>query len=143
MSFKEKSAGYLANHMSRLFAQGLADRIKSLGIAPAQFVALLELWDEDGITQRQLVDRLDVEQATMANTISRMERDGLVVRKSHPEDARSKSIYLTNKAKGLREDALSSAQEVNEKALHGLSKEQRLAFLGTIQTIISNMRQIR
>lgn len=94
---KKKSAGYLANHMARLFAQGLHERIKSLDLAPAQFMTLLELWNEDGLSQKELVERIDVEQATMANTIRRMERDGLITRKQNQKDARSHTIFLTNK----------------------------------------------
>ena len=72
---KERSAGFLANHMARLFANGLQQRIRPLGLAPAQFMTLLALWDEDGLTQRELVQRLNVEQATMANTLIRMPAD--------------------------------------------------------------------
>ena len=74
---KHRSAGYLANHMARVFAHALAERIRPLGLAPGQFMTLIELWREDGLTQRDLVARLDVEQATMANTLKRMERDGI------------------------------------------------------------------
>jgi len=86
---KSRSAGYLANHQARLFAQALAERINPMGLAPAQFQCLLELWREDGLTQRDLVQRLDVEQATMANTLKRMERDGLIERRAHAGDARA------------------------------------------------------
>ena len=55
---KSRSAGYLANHMARLFAQHLHRRIRPLGLAPAQFMTLLELWDDDGLTQKDLVARL-------------------------------------------------------------------------------------
>jgi len=48
---------------------------------PAQFLALSELWGDDGLTQRELAERLGVEQATMANTLARMERDRLVERR--------------------------------------------------------------
>ncbi len=40
-----RSAGFLANHMARLFAVALQRRIKPLGLAPAQFMTLLELWE--------------------------------------------------------------------------------------------------
>ncbi len=78
---KNSSAGYLANHMARLFAAGLQRRIKPLGLATGQFPALVALWQKEGQTQKDLVAALDIEQATLANTLSRMERDGLVIRK--------------------------------------------------------------
>jgi DNA-binding MarR family transcriptional regulator len=133
---KDESAGYLANHMARLFAIALHDRIRPLGLAPAQFMTLLELWNEDGLTQKDLVRRLDVEQATMANTLKRMERDGLIARQENPDDRRARLIRLTPKAKKLQDDATAAATAVNEKALAGFSAEERRAFVAMMARAI-------
>jgi DNA-binding MarR family transcriptional regulator len=137
---KTRSAGYLANHMARLFAQGLHARIRPLGLAPAQFLVLSALWDEDGLTQAQLVERLDVEQATMANTLARMARDGLVRRTPHPEDRRARRVWLTGRARALREPATAAAEAQNVAALAGLSPEEREIFLALMNRVIANMR---
>ncbi len=142
MTFKKlQSAGYLANHMARLFAVALHRDIAPLGLAPAQFMTLLELWSEEGLTQRDLIRRLDVEQATVANTLSRMERDGLIVRKPHPEDRRAQSVWLTDKAKALEAPAKAAATAVNEKALASLSEEERNAFVGVMGRVIANLQR--
>ena len=73
---RDESAIYLASKMAREFTMALQKRAAALGFSPGQFPILIELWHEDGLTQRQLLDRIDVEQATLANTLSRMERDG-------------------------------------------------------------------
>ena len=138
---KDRSAGFLANHMARLFAKGLQHNIKPLGLAPAQFMTLLALWEKDGLTQRELVDRLNVEQATMANTLTRMERDGLVKRRAHPQDGRSQSIHLTQKALSLRQAAMGAAQSVNEIALGELNDEDREVFLGLAHRVINALKQ--
>ncbi len=140
MTFRDNSAGFLANHMARLFAKGLQHRIKPIGLAPAQFMTLLELWEHDGIAQRDLIQKLDVEQATMANTLIRMERDGLIERRSHPEDGRSQSIHLTAKALALREAATAAARAQNEVALAGLAPEERRAFLDLMRRVIASMQ---
>ena len=137
---KLNSAGYLANHMARLFAHGLHRRIKPLGLAPAQFMTLLELWNQDGLTQKELVERLDVEQATMANTITRMERDGLIERRAHPRDKRAQSIFLTVKSKDLQRDAVKAAGGQNQTALGGFSGDERERFLEFMRRVIANMR---
>ncbi len=137
---KTTSAGYLANHMARLFAHRLQERVGPLGLAPAQFMTLLELWVEDGLTQRQLVDRLDVEQATMANTLARMERDGLIVRRPHPTDARSRRVCLTERACDLRAAATAAALAINREALAGLTEGEREGFLATMRRVIGNLR---
>ena len=138
---KTRSAGFLANHMARLFAKGLQQNIRPLGLAPAQFMTLLALWEKDGLTQRELVERLDVEQATMANTLTRMERDGLIQRRAHPEDGRSQSIHLTPKAVALREPATDAARAVNGVALGDLSEEERAAFLDLTRRVIEALKQ--
>lgn len=137
---KEKSAGYLANHMARLFANALHERIRPLGLAPAQFMTLLELWEGDGLTQKDLVQRLDVEQATMANTLNRMERDGLIEREENPKDRRARVIRLTDKARALQDDAKAAANQVNGIALSGLSEDERRAFVKTITRVIGALQ---
>nr|WP_316243067.1 MarR family transcriptional regulator [Jannaschia aquimarina] len=137
---RTRSAGYLANHMARLFAQRLHERIRPLGLAPAQFMTLLELWDEDGLTQRDLVDRLDVEQATMANTLARMERDGLIERRAHEADARAKTIHLTRRARDLRGPAEAAAREVNAMAMEGMEAAERERFVVAIGKAVEGLK---
>ena len=135
-----ESAGYLVNHIARLFADGLRKRVEPLGIVPGQFPALLELWIEDGQTQKQLVEKLDIEQATLANTLARMERDGLIERTEHPDDRRAKIINLTEKAKSIRNDAYAAAGETNDQAMASLSKAEQRQFVEFMQRIILTMR---
>ncbi len=138
---KEDSAGYLVNHMARLFARDLQQRISPLGIVVGQFPILLELWQKDGVSQKELLGKIDVEQATLANTLNRMERDGLVKRTKNPTDARAQLIWLTEKASGIRAEAYEAAQTVNAQALAGLSAEEQRQFLDLMHRVISGMRQ--
>lgn len=135
------STGYLVNHMARLFAEGLRKRIAPLGIVPGQFPALLALWEKDGLTQKELLALLDIEQATLANTLIRMERDRLIVRKEHPADARARTIHLTEKARSIRDLAYKAASETNEEALTGLSDEERQVFISMMQKTIAALQE--
>lgn len=137
--FKNISAGYMANHMARLFAAGLHKRIHPMGLAPAQFMVLLELWAGDGQTQADLVAALNVEQATMANTLSRMERDGLIERRASDTDKRARNVFLTDRARSLESDAMAAAQAVNRAALADLDEEERRQFLNLMQRVIATM----
>lgn len=140
MDFKKNnSAGYLANHMARLFAKGLQDRIAPIGIVLGQFPILLELWEKDGVTQKELVAKLDIEQATIANTLNRMERDKLIRRTAHPSDARAQQIWLTSHAISLREPAYEAAKQQNAEALSNLSDEERAQFMKYMVTVIDSM----
>jgi len=141
MSFdRNSSAGYVVNHMARLFAEALTRRIQPLGLGTGQFPILLQLWSEEGLTQKQLVERLDLEQATVANTLNRMERDGLIVRKPHPVDGRSQCIHLTRKARALEKPATEAAMAVNRIALKTLSASDEKRFFETMAQVIGALR---
>lgn len=136
---RDASAGYLANHMARLFARQLEAGLRPLGLALGAFPALLHLWEQDGLTQRDLVERLGIEQPTMAATLTRMERDGLITRQADPSDARAQRIRLTDAARALRGPAIAAAQKVNARALHGLAPQEQADFLATIGRVIANL----
>lgn len=126
MRFSRKdSATYLAAQLAKTFARALNKRAAALGFSPGQFPVLLELWQEEGITQRQLLDRVDIEQATLANTLSRMERDGLIERKPHPKDRRAQIIGLTDKGRELETKAIAASKATDEEILEGLLKFER------------------
>ncbi len=141
MTFKKnQSAGYLVNHVARIFAHGLAERIKPLGITIGTFPVLLELWETDGLTQKQLVDRLQIEQATMANTLARMERDGLIIRNKDKNDGRVQRIWLVEHVREMYDAAIAAAMEVNASTLAGLSKAERRQFIILMQKVIKTSR---
>lgn len=137
---KENSAGYLVNHMARLFAKELQQHIAPLGIVVGQFPILLELWQKDGVSQRDLLEKIDVEQATLANTLNRMERDGLIKRTKRPSDARVQIIRLTDKANALRDKAYTAARSVNSSALNVLNTSEQEQMMDYMHRVIDGMR---
>jgi DNA-binding MarR family transcriptional regulator len=142
-TFRTASAGFLANQMARLFAHALAEALTPLKLAPAQFMTLLELWEKEGVTQKDLVLRLDVEQATMASTLNRMERDGLIIRRPHPEDSRAQLIFLTAQAKSLKEQAIKAAREVNAMALSDLDDAEKETLIALMPRVIRALQKRR
>lgn len=141
--FMQHSAGYLAIRMARMFEQALAEALAPLGIAPGQFPALLALWHRDGRTQAELVRQIGVEQATLALTLKRMERDGLLRRVPDPDDARARRIFLTPRARALEEEALSRAGAVNAAALAEIEDEEVELFLATMTRVTAVLAQAR
>lgn len=136
------SAGYLVNNLARLLVEVLRKRIAPLGIVPGQFPALLALWEREGLTQKELLAMLDIEQATLANTLTRMERDGLITRKEHPADARARTIHLTEQGRSIRNEAYQTAMQINEEIMADLSDDETKAFLGYMRRVIGKIKQV-
>jgi DNA-binding MarR family transcriptional regulator len=140
MSFsRTTSLGYLVNHAARLLERALAEEIVPHGAWPGYFPVLLALWEEDGRTQAELVRLVDVEQPTLANTLGRMERDGLVERTPDPADRRAARIHLTARGRALEAPLTQRARRVNERALRGLDAAQRAALLAGLRQVIDNL----
>ena len=139
---RSESATWLASQLARGFTRALQTRAAKLGFSPGQFPILIELWEEEGLTQRQLLDRVDVEQATIANTLSRMERDGLIERRVHPTDKRAQQIFLTDKARDMREDALAAAEEAEQAVFKGFRRFEKELLKEYIRWAIANARKL-
>jgi DNA-binding MarR family transcriptional regulator len=136
---RRSSLGYQVNHLARLMAQALRTEISPLGVVPGQFAQLLALYEEDGLSQTELCERVRVEQPTMANTLRRMERDGLVRRLPDPGDGRRAIVTLTERARGLEEALAGAARSVNSSATKGIADDELAAFMATLARIIGNL----
>lgn len=68
------------SRLHRLYTRGLVMRLDPYTVRPGYLDVLNVLWDEDNLTQKQLNAHLDIEQATLSNTLKRMERDGILTR---------------------------------------------------------------
>jgi DNA-binding MarR family transcriptional regulator len=136
-----ESPGHVVNYLARLFASALYRRIGEHGVNTGQFPVLLALWEQDGVTQASLVEKLAVEQPTMAGTLKRMERDGLIKRMPDAEDARQSHIHLTRRGRALEEALVTSARETNAVALAGLSPNESGQFMRLVKRMIENLER--
>ncbi|MGE6739618.1 MarR family winged helix-turn-helix transcriptional regulator [Allorhizobium pseudoryzae] len=137
---RSESALYLANQLAKGLSRALQKRAAALGFSPGQFPVLLALWEEDGLTQRQLLDRLEVEQATLANTLSRMERDSLIARSPHPNDRRAQIIALTERGRELEALALDAAAQADDEVFKGFRRFERELLKEYMRMAIANSR---
>ena len=136
---REESLGYQVNHLARLLEQALWERIEPLGVVPGQFAQMLTLYEQDGLTQAELCERVQIEQPTMANTLRRMERDDLVERTPDPADGRRSLVMLTDRARELEDDLVSAARTVNVTATDGLDERSVTALMTTLAAVIANL----
>jgi len=136
---RQDSLGYQINHLARLLAHALGAQIAPLGVVPGQFAQLLALYEQDDLTQRELVERVRIEQATMANTLQRMQRDGLVRCVQDAADRRRTRVLLTHHARDLEGDLVTAARTVNAAATRGLSEQEVADYLRITAILIRNL----
>jgi DNA-binding MarR family transcriptional regulator len=125
--------------MARLFDRELRATFAEFGVLPGQLPVLLELYDRDGQTQAELARALTVEQPTMASTLGRMERAGLVHRLADAADRRRAGVWLTEYARRIERPLIDAARAVNRKAVRGLSADERAALYRAVNRATKNL----
>jgi DNA-binding MarR family transcriptional regulator len=134
-----KSAGHLVSRAQRLFAKESDRRLKPLGLSSGYIPVILALAVEPVLTQKALVQYAAIEQPTMAATLVRMERDGLIERNADRTDARTSLFRLSRLAKSKLPQFFKQLEEGNAVALEGLDAEQRHQLLDTLTKVIHNL----
>jgi DNA-binding MarR family transcriptional regulator len=100
----------------------LVEKLRGLGLNPAEFDILDTLAAREGLTQQELADALFVTKGNMTYHLCRMEGRGLVDRR--PE-GRKNRLYLTGEGRRLLEEALPEHEALIGERFSGLSVEER------------------
>jgi DNA-binding MarR family transcriptional regulator len=120
----DQSVGYLVREAHRAFLRALGARISRHRVNIGMWYFLRALWEEDGLTQRELSRRVGMMEPTTATALESMERRGLISRTRNSKDRRKVNIRLTDEGRRLREVLLPYAREVNQVALAGIPAKQ-------------------
>ena len=79
--------------------------LQELGLTYPQYLTLLVLWEQDGLTVRELGRRLQLDSGTLTPLLKRLQQAGLVSRQRRPSDEREVEIRLTPEGRDLRTQA--------------------------------------
>jgi DNA-binding MarR family transcriptional regulator len=118
----EQSIGFLlAKAYQRAWAT-MKEEIDPYDLTPPQFGLLSFLWQQDGLTQAELSEKGQVDRSTVGGLIDRLERNGLLERRQHPQDRRAYRIYLTERGKALESVLTACAGRSLQRLTAGLSE---------------------
>tara|TARA_B100000686_G_scaffold67813_1_gene73277 strand:- start:235 stop:717 length:483 start_codon:yes stop_codon:yes gene_type:complete len=135
----ERNFGFLVNDVARLLRTTFDRRVRALGLTRSQWWVLNHLFRQDGVTQSDLAEILDIEKATLGRLLDRMEAKNLVRRQTDQYDRRAKRIYLTAEVEPSVKTMRTIAAEMRRDALSGLSREDREQFVDSLITIKENL----
>ena len=90
----------------------------------------------DGRTPLQLARAFQVPKTSMTNTLAGLERRGLVEMRPNPEDGRSKRVWLTDRGRAFREEAIGALAPV----LSAMAGELGAARLSSLVPELARIR---
>ncbi|MBN8229623.1 MarR family transcriptional regulator [Corallococcus macrosporus] len=97
---------------SRAMVQAYTPLLAKLGLTYPQYLVMLVLWETDGVTVKELGEKLFLDSGTLTPLLKRLETLGFVRRERSQEDARSVTASLTAQGKALRRKAASVPEAI-------------------------------
>ena len=122
------SIGAAIRLTQRQFVQELQDRLAPYEIPIGMWYFFRALWEADGLTQRQLSQRVGATEQTTVEQLRNMERRGYIERRRSADDRRKVHVHLTEAGQALKHQLVPFALEANRAALEGLS-DGEIGFL--------------
>jgi len=133
------SFGFLLLHLGRAHHSLIRKQMHRLGLHRGQPPVLFALHKQDGMSNSDLAEFLEITPATLTNKVKRMEKAELVLRRRDPADERVSRIYLTDKGRGLMDELRRSVVEKDAAMLEGFSKSEKKQLKDDLLKVLKNI----
>jgi DNA-binding MarR family transcriptional regulator len=135
--------GWLLSYASRRLREGLAASFAEAGfkISAEQWSILTQLWQEEGLPQQVLADRFHRSKVAAFHLITKLEEQGVVVRRPNPEDGRSNLVYLTGEGHAMVATLIPLAQHNLDRALESIPPEDVETTREVLYSMAVNMTE--
>lgn len=112
---------HLVKDTTRSFLRSLQARLGAEGVSLGHWTFLRILWEQDGLTQRELSHEAGVMEPTTVVALRGMEELGYITRERLPDNRKNVYVFLTSRGKSLKKKLVPLAEEVNAVALRGVN----------------------
>ena len=137
----ELRLGYLIHDVSRLRRSAFDRCMKPLNITRSQWWVLAYLSREDGMTQSQLAEQLDIGKVAIGGLIDRLEKSEFLRREPDATDRRVNRVFLEPKGMQLVNDMRKINHRMNARILSGLDDAKLESTTGALVAIKANLLQ--
>jgi DNA-binding MarR family transcriptional regulator len=139
----ERFLGLTVGTLSRSIVWSLTQRIERHRVFAGAYPVIAWLMLISDSTQGELSRMIGVEQPTMANTLRRLERDGLIERSPDPNHGRRSRVKLTARGKAISQVMGSAARDLEKVASRGITAAEMNEFFRLAGLMIENLARER
>jgi len=123
---------------ARAWRTKLDQRLRPLGLSQGKWRTLIHLsHGGDKLTQKEIAERMGIEEPTLAGLLNRLEGDGWIKREESPNDRRCKIVHLQRRSKAVLEQIFSAAHELRGELLDDVPPKD----LQTCLRVLAEIRQ--
>ncbi|MFJ4834720.1 MarR family winged helix-turn-helix transcriptional regulator [Streptomyces sp. NPDC088747] len=131
---------YAIFQLARTHRGHAAAMLRALNLHPGQELLLMQLFDRDGRTQAELLERAGLDHSTVSKSLRRMQEAGLLTRAPAPHDRRVMVVSLTDAGRALREPIADMWRTLEQISVRDLTPEQIDMFTTCARTIEKSVR---
>ena len=122
----------------------LADaRARNHGMTRAQWMILVWLDRQPGMSQNEMAALIEVEPITVGRLVDRLERRGMVERRPDPADRRIWRLHLKPEAEPMLQEIAKARVELNAMMIAGLPKKDLDTTIDCLLQMKTNMTDTR
>ena len=129
---------WLLHRAAQRLRSATGEQAERHGIQLRDYIVLSALDKTPNFTQVELAKALGLDKTTLMSQLDRLERIGLVVRRSDPRDRRARIPEITEAGISLRAKVASASSRVEAAALNGFSQDQVYLFRQMLFGIIGD-----
>lgn len=134
--------GYWINKIDRAMKNVHDKRFQEYDLTTSQKSILCQLWNKDGLTQKEIQENLCLKAASVSGLVEMLLKKGFIYREQDDEDARFKRLYLTEKGRQMREISMEILKEIEDEASQGFSNDERMIFISWMRKLYNNLNAI-
>lgn len=128
--------------MSHLYFKKTYQQLADTGVHPGQIPMIKLLGESEGLSQRELSDRLHIKPPTVTVSLRRMERSGLIERIADVNDQRRIRIYLSEKGKSFNKKTHELVKTNEQYLFEGFTEGEVYLLKRFLQQLITNLEHI-
>lgn len=113
-----------------------ASMLADIGLFPGQEILLMQLAEKDGKPQKSLCESIGLDHSTVAKSVARLERDGLIERRKCPEDGRISQVHLTAKGREMTDAIARVWAELERQTIKDLSAAEQQTLMAAAKKIV-------
>jgi MarR family transcriptional regulator, organic hydroperoxide resistance regulator len=125
-------------HLHHARAQQL---FEGLGLYRGQPPLLRQLWEQEGLSQNELAERMRNTPATVTRMLQRMEKAGFILRRTDEADQRVMRVYLTEAGRAVQAQVERQLAIIEAETFAGFSEEERALLRRCLLQIRGNLRR--
>src|SRR5580692_7370448 len=137
----DSTLDFLLHDVARLLKKRFEQNSRGSGLTRSQRQVLTYLAQNEGINQARLAELIEIEPITLGRLVDKLETLGLVERHPHPTDRRTWLLHLMEAARPKLEQVSELGDVTRSEALAGVSEDDRLHLLKTLQALKENLTQ--